>query len=131
MKTCKERKSYTSISMLCSRIPLRRSYWNGLTTAKGNTEGSARDAPQLVLLQSMENVYGQRADVICCVTTMSDQRSTFCQVKHCSKCALILRAMSAKLKVRCLTMRKHSTTSRIKCWNSSHCRDPAQCYNMI
>ena len=83
----------------------------------------------VLLLQCMANWYDQRADVICSVTAMSDQRSTFvCQVKHCSECALILRAMSAQLKVRCLTMRKHNTTSGTTCWNSSLCREAAQCY---
>ena len=57
--------------------------------------------------------------------------SHLCQVRHCSECALIPHAMTARLEVRCQTTRKHKTTSGIKCWNSSRCRKPAQCFNMI
>ena len=54
-----------------------------------------------------------------------------CHVRHCSECALIPHAMTARLEMRCLAMRRDNTTSGIKCWNSSQCREPAQCYNMI
>ena len=57
--------------------------------------------------------------------------SHLCQVRHCSECAVIPHAMTARLEVRCQTTRKHKTTSGIKCWNSSRFRKPAQCYNMI